>query len=1030
MAGPEPLSAGELLKRYRMQAGLTQEELAERAGLSARGIRALESNAQRTPRKDTLALLASALSLSATDRDQLETVMRRRRASLPSPTASFAIQRSRTPMVGRETERALLARHLLGELPPLLLLTGEPGIGKSRLLAETAERAEAQGWTVLAGGCNRRGAQEPYAPCVDALARFLSARGSAQLRLDLRGCAWLVRLVPELAQHALTPSNSWSLPPAQERRLMFAAVTRLLENVAGPAGALLILDDLHWAGADALDLLAALVREANEHRLRVVGAYRDTDVAPGDPLPTLVADLGREELATRVPLPPLEPNEAAQLVDALFANVAVDSRDERRRIIARAGGIPFNLVVCAQEAQRGSPANTAPLATPWTVTESIRQRIARLSAPSQDALKIAAVVARQTPRDLLTLILTTLGYDETAQLHALEATLHARLLIERADGHYTFVHDLIRETVDADLSGARRTSLHRRVADALARLPRTRNQAAELAWHLARGGEPGRALPYALQAGDQAEAVYAHSEAERHYSMAEEWAREAGDMSSAGVALEKRADVLYRLARFTDAYACLDQAARMYQDERNWERLAWCTAQIARAGDPLGFTARSLARLERFFETIIEAADGASGADPANAALDSLERRCERAVSQLTPQTAARVSLCLTSRLLFLSRFDEVFGPSEHTIRHALEAGDLRIESLAYSFRAEAWLMRGQLAEATDAVAIACERARAGGGLEALFRALHVEAKIYEARGEPLRCRETLLANLEVVTQLGDIGFITNTLHDLALIAFALGDWHEATDQLTRSAGLLSHGAANPSNSPPSALRILDAARTEYDPSCSAEFATIDDAFDDSLWVWAVALLSEVDILAGRADIARARIERSIAPGEGKPDGAGSNLALLAWAELEAGDTIRAHQTLARAEQLVAAQRNPAALVDIERVAALMTQREGRWDDALRSLERCLAIAQEAPYPYAEAKARYLYGQAYAATGRQEEAREQYTRALAICERLGERPYRTLIERALAAPGEDGMRRSSPRRQSSRVTSRGGASSR
>src|SRR5437764_1952612 len=197
--------------------------------------------------------------------------------------------------VGRARELALLERHLggspAGSAPPLLLLAGEPGIGKTRLLRAAAPRAVAQRWCVLEGGCQRRGGHEPYAPVLGALQRHLRRQTPAQLRMALAGCAWLVRLLPELAQGPIEPLPAWTLPPDQERRLMVAAVVRFLANVAGPAGTLLLLDDLQWAGPDALDLLTALVRAAAEVPLRVIGAYRDTEVQPQDPLAVTLADL-------------------------------------------------------------------------------------------------------------------------------------------------------------------------------------------------------------------------------------------------------------------------------------------------------------------------------------------------------------------------------------------------------------------------------------------------------------------------------------------------------------------------------------------------------------------------------------------------------------------------------------------------------------------------------------------------------------------------------------------------------------------
>jgi transcriptional regulator with XRE-family HTH domain len=165
---------GTLLRRYRLAAGLTQEELAERARLSVRAITDLERGARRVPRKDTVHLLATALALPARERSAFEATARRRLApssALPPLAPSAQTGGPLPPLVGRAGELALLERHLAGAGPPVLLLAGEPGIGKSRLLHEAARRAAARGWQVVQGGCSRRGSQEPYAPLLAAQGR-------------------------------------------------------------------------------------------------------------------------------------------------------------------------------------------------------------------------------------------------------------------------------------------------------------------------------------------------------------------------------------------------------------------------------------------------------------------------------------------------------------------------------------------------------------------------------------------------------------------------------------------------------------------------------------------------------------------------------------------------------------------------------------------------------------------------------------------------------------------------------------------
>src|SRR5437870_2546940 len=140
----QSVAFGTLLRRSRIAAGLTQEELAERAGISRRSLGDMERGVAHTPRKDTVALLAEALALSPQDRVVFAEAARHLGA--PAPSAPLSTATAAPPFVGRTRELALLARHLAGAGPPLLLLAGEPGIGKTRLLHAALPRAVAQGW--------------------------------------------------------------------------------------------------------------------------------------------------------------------------------------------------------------------------------------------------------------------------------------------------------------------------------------------------------------------------------------------------------------------------------------------------------------------------------------------------------------------------------------------------------------------------------------------------------------------------------------------------------------------------------------------------------------------------------------------------------------------------------------------------------------------------------------------------------------------------------------------------------------------
>ena len=186
-----------MLRWHRLAAGLTQEELAEEAGLSVRGLSDLERGARRAPRRETVQLLCEALQLSEAERARLEAAARHRGISAARAQGeSLSIPHGNlhaSPFVGRAQELALID-HLLGDGLPVFLVAGEPGIGKSRLLQVGIERAQAQDWTVLTGGCHRRSGQEPYAPLIDALADSLRRQPPDEQRQNLQDCTWLVSL--------------------------------------------------------------------------------------------------------------------------------------------------------------------------------------------------------------------------------------------------------------------------------------------------------------------------------------------------------------------------------------------------------------------------------------------------------------------------------------------------------------------------------------------------------------------------------------------------------------------------------------------------------------------------------------------------------------------------------------------------------------------------------------------------------------------------------------------------------------------
>jgi transcriptional regulator with XRE-family HTH domain len=422
-------SFGGRLTQLRHAHALTQEQLADKSGLSVRAISSLECGA-RHPRRLTVERLAVGLGLTSLERRQLidaATADRWHPAQLPDPPPAPVL-----PLTGRDREVGELRRHVRGDGPPLLFYAGEPGIGKSRLLAEARQLAANAGVPTLTGAC-RRG-NDPYVPIVDALARharLLPRQALAALVKDEPG---LLALLPELA--AVLPDGV-APQPEHHRRLVFDAALRLLEDAArGTGRVVLLLDDLQWAEPAAADLLAHLVTRMGP-RLRTVGTVRTGELSPQSRLAQCVADLARVGHVGHRSLHPLAEAEALAVVG-------------RRDVVRRAGGLPLFLTELAapSAAEDGIPDH---------LREVVRQQLADLPDDTRALLQRIATGPVVAPIERL------VHHLEPAQvLAALEPAIRRRVLEDTALG-FRFRYPLFREVLVADIGPTRRRLLRHAV---------------------------------------------------------------------------------------------------------------------------------------------------------------------------------------------------------------------------------------------------------------------------------------------------------------------------------------------------------------------------------------------------------------------------------------------------------------------------------------------------------------------------------------------------------------------------------------
>ncbi|HMA35857.1 MAG TPA: BTAD domain-containing putative transcriptional regulator [Chloroflexia bacterium] len=409
------------------------------------------------------------------------------------------------PFIGRTAERAALdaekAAALRGQAR-VVLLTGEVGIGKSRLWHEWVISLPPE-VPVLESRCLESTQSLPFAPLTGLFhsrtcAGRLFGPGSPVSPIWL---AEIARLLPELRVARPDLPAPAVLPPEEERRRVFEAFTQTLAVLQGQP-LILFLDDLHWADRATLDWIDYLVHRLRETPLLLVGAYRPEE-APAA-LVQVIAGWGREGIVRRLPLARLAPEEMAALLAALGGDPAFATQ-----VQTQSAGNPYFLIELA---------HAAPGDMPPALAELVRARLERLPPTAQQVVQAAAVL--EPDLDFLTLRRTS-GRGEEETLDALDALLNTAVLVERG-GTYEFAHPLVGEVVRDSLGAARRAFLHRRAAEALeiTHAGQLAPLAGRLAAHYAAAGEAGRAAPYAEMAAARALALAAPDEAIGFYQQA------------------------------------------------------------------------------------------------------------------------------------------------------------------------------------------------------------------------------------------------------------------------------------------------------------------------------------------------------------------------------------------------------------------------------------------------------------------------------------------------------------------------------
>ncbi len=515
-----------------------------------------------------------------------------------------------TPLVGRQEEWAHLQqawRQASGGRSALALISGEAGIGKTRLAEELMDWARRQGIAVASARCYAAEGGLAYAP----VAAWLRSRPLAPLAPHWQ--SEIARILPELLSSDGTIAPPGPLTEKWQRQHLFQALARAI--LAGGQPLLLMMDDIQWSDRETLEWLHYVLRSEARARLLVLATLRPEELDGDHALPELLAALRRDDQLAEIELKPFEPGETA----ALARQITGRELDPRlaARLHKETEGNPL-FVVEFMRAQMLEPSEwkDEPPASrlPPTVQGVLRARLAQLSPSARELASVAATVGREFTFDVLRQVS---GCDDETLVRALDELWHRRVVREHGATGYDFSHDKLREVIYADLSTARRRLLHSRIAEALQAL-RARDLEAvtgEIASHLEQAGMIEEALPFYERAAEAARRVSANRDAFALYRRGLELIGRLPDTGSLGpCAVRLNAgcgDVLEILGRHDEAREAYRGAARYLSAGDSLE-----AAHLERA---IGNTFKSQGRYEeamkcyRRTETALSQAPGGLG---------------------------------------------------------------------------------------------------------------------------------------------------------------------------------------------------------------------------------------------------------------------------------------------------------------------------------------------------------------------------------------------------------------------------------
>ncbi len=571
--------------------------------------------------------------------------------------SSLSNQPIRSPvLIGRAREIATF-QSLIDQVKQgrgqVLLLSGEAGIGKSRLLAEGKRHASEQGFLVLQGACFPTDRAAPYAPLLDL---FGSAQTKELLSLATANLEPLARelvfLSPELAPLASDATRSQPLEPEAQKRRLFAALTQFLTGLAAKQPVLLTVEDLHWSDETSLEFLHHLARRCVCSPLLIVLTYRSDEIPSG--LSHWLAHLDREHLAQECVLTPLSKAEVKAMLKAIFVQPGLAPPASLDALYGLSEGNPFFVEELLKSLLTAGACVSADetlwevLRIPRSIQDAVELRMGRLSGAARQVVVLAAVAGRRFDFAFLQQIT---GYAEQELLALMKELIAAQLMVEASEEQFAFRHALTREAIYRQLLLRERKALHRAIAETMEQSVGSAPDAhlTELADHFYEAGVWEKALTYARRAGERAQALYAPRAAIEQFTRALKAARHVNSESVASL-YRLRGQAYETLGAFDQARADYERAfataSEAHDGRMQWQTLMdlgflWAGREYERAGTffrqavqlaetlaDLKLRAHSLNRLGNW---LVNIGKNAEGLQAHQEALDVFQRQHDQA---------------------------------------------------------------------------------------------------------------------------------------------------------------------------------------------------------------------------------------------------------------------------------------------------------------------------------------------------------------------------------------------------------------